>query len=266
MQALVQSMRRDILGKMQGRLGHAPPLVVPQQGSYWGGVLREGNETRRGSKDTLLGAQVMQYVCCCSPRTQTQAKLESALRDDAPGGAVATDAADAPPSNGATPHKTPSKAHVAAFEIASNPAIRELAIAQSFLRAERHATPPKAEQSTPGRRSLSAGASPWRPNRGLGNRHDAADGFFVSTSALSASSREGKGTGEAALGRANSMLSGVLEGLRREVATARERRLAAEERCASLQQTSALLAVKLDRVMQELHDRRQTLTDLATKV
>ena len=218
-----------------------------------------------------------------------QAKLDHALHeasscaaDDPPPSVRSADhvtAHHAPP--GATPprpppqhqHRTPSKAHVAAFEIASNPAIRELAIAQSFLRAERsnHTTPAKAppadgaDAQSAGRRSLSAGASPWQ-TRGLGNRHDAADGFFVSTSALSTPSREGDGLGGAALGRANAMLSNVLDGLQKEVATARARRVAAEERCAALQQTSSLLAVKLDRVMQELHERRQTLTDLSTKV
>ncbi len=76
MRALVRSMRQEILGKMQGRLGQAPPLVVPTQGSYWRQVLRDegpspttppssgggggyGFESRRSSKELMLGeAQV----------------------------------------------------------------------------------------------------------------------------------------------------------------------------------------------------------------
>ncbi len=280
--------------------------------------------------------------------------------DTSGGGGSSNGGPTAPPPSS---HKTPSKAHVAAFEIASNPAIRELAIAQSFLRAERNqqqqqllslqqrggvelktlggpvggtpghpshmgrvdggrsgmqddvvdgnhttptrwgngrgggactastphghsndtphdpgtpntthgnasyghphgekppesctapppagvqpasplssscTTPPQGHRITtpqgPRRRSHSMGGgtpSPWRPNRGLGEQHVLADGFFVSTSALSTRSGgaeqgggvvRGGGGGTPTVGRANSMLNSVLEGLRKEVATAK---------------------------------------------
>lgn len=323
--------RREILGKMQGRLGAPRPSPLATGTSYWAGAAAVdspggrcspthgagGGANRLNSAQAMLSSALDRVASVADPARQDGLAFRE--QQDGLGSSDSVvqtmrkqsllPAASASGSEGRKwrrlHNRTPSKAQVAAYEIAINPAIRELAIAQSFIRAERQPGAESRNTSPPPTAGTGTGellASPDRvgalepagpryqlsPTGNAARRGTRTDNtFFVSTTALSrTTSREASASGAnpqlgrssveaagnggemptVALDQANAILHTVLDGLRQEVATAQARRQAAEERSSTLQQTSSLLTVKLNKLLTELEEKKQTVEELGTKV